>query len=146
MFSRSVNKRVVSRRRALSVPVKISFEPDKSTGGLVIPAPDLSIRGETKDLSSSGIAFVVSSIRLQQYYLVGEGRKLNAVITLPKGKIKMQLMGERYEQIGEHVSTTQYLIGARILDISEGDRRTYTDFLRGRHRKSGQLTFGVDES
>ncbi|HUF05457.1 MAG TPA: hypothetical protein VMM38_14955 [Aridibacter sp.] len=146
LFTRSVNKRVVARRRPLHVPIKISFEPDKNTGGLVLPPPDLSTRGETHDLSSSGVAFIVSSIRIQQYYLVGEDRTLRAEMTLPSGKVKMKLMGVRYEQVGEHVSTTQYLVGATILDMTETDREAYREFLTTRPRKGGAFELGVNKS
>lgn len=146
LFTRSVNKRVVSRRRPLHVPIKISFEPVKHTGGLTLPPGNLSTRGETEDLSSTGIAFIVSSIRLQQYYLVGEGRILNAELTLPTGKIKMQLLGVRYEQVGEHVSTTQYLVGASIQDMPEADREVYREFLTSRPRKGRALELGVNKS
>ncbi len=146
LFTRSVNKRVVSRRRPLHVPIKLSFEPEKNTGGLVLPPSNLSTRGETHDLSSSGIAFVVSSIRIQQYYLVGEGRTLKAELTLPAGKIEMQLLGVRYEQIGEHISTTQYLVGASITDMTDADRELYRDFLTTRPRKGRALEFGVNKS
>ncbi len=111
-----------------------------------MPVNDLSIRGETEDLSFTGIAFTVSSIRLREYYLVGEGRKLNAEINLPNGKVKMQLIGQRYKQVGKHVSVTQYLIGARILKMSDGDRETYKEFLRKRKNRAGSLELEVDES
>ncbi len=141
-----LSKRVVSPRRKFQTPIKLSFEHDKTTGNLQMPVNDLSIRGETEDLSFTGIAFTVSSIRLREYYLVGEGRKLNAEINLPNGKVKMQLIGQRYKQVGKHVSVTQYLIGARILKMSDGDRETYKEFLRKRKNRAGSLALEVDES
>ena len=141
-----LSKRVVSPRRKFQTPIKLSFEPDKTTGNLQMPVNDLSIRGETEDLSFTGIAFTVSSIRLREYYLVGEGRKLNAEINLPNGKVKMQLIGQRYKQVGKHVSVMQYLIGARILNMSDGDRETYKEFLRKRKNRAGSLELEVDES
>ena len=146
LFTRSVNKRVVSRRRPLHVPIKISFEPQTVTGGLRLPPANLSTRGETRDLSASGIAFVISSIRIEQYYLVGEGRSLIAELTLPAGKITARLLGVRYEQIGEHVSTTQYLVGASITEMSDEDREAYREFLTSRPRKGRALEFGVNKS
>lgn len=146
-FSKSVNKRVVARRRKLSVPINITFEPDRNTGSLNMPVNNLSIRGETKDLSSSGIAFLVSAIRVNECYLVGEGRILNAELTLPAGKIKMKMRGERYEQIGdEHLSISEYIVGAQILQMSETDREIYQEFLKGKKQKAGSLELGVDES
>ena len=147
-FSKSVNKRVVARRRELHVPIKIIIKPGKqNTGSLVQPLKELSIRGETKDLSVSGIAFIVSYIRIDQYYLVGENRPLEAELTLPAGKIKMQILGKRYEQVGDkHLSVNQYLIGAQIVSMTEADSEIYKQFLHGKKRKAGTLKLGVDES
>lgn len=145
-FSRSVNKRVVARRRRMKLPIKISIEPDRNTGNLKMPSVDLTIKGETHDLSLSGIAFIVSSIRVREFYLVGDGRLLNAEVTLPDGKITMQMRGERYEQVGNHhLSVTEYLVGARILQMSEEDRELYREFLRGKRQKAGSLELGIDK-
>ena len=73
-FNKSISKRVVASRHKYEVPIKLSFETDRNTGRLQNPLESLFITGETKDLSQTGIAFVVSSIRLKENYLVGEGR------------------------------------------------------------------------
>ncbi len=145
-FRKSLSKRVVSPRRKFEIPIKISLEPDRSTGNLRMPFKDLSITGETRDLSTTGIAFVVPAIRLREYYLVGEGRKLNVELSLPNGKVNMLLMGLRYKQVGIHLSITEYLIGAKILNISEGDKEIYKEFLSKKKYKAGALELGVDES
>ncbi len=148
-LNKSVSKQVVAARHDYAVPIKLTFEPDRNTGNLRMPLNNLSITGETKDLSHTGIAFVVSSIRLKENYLVGEGRTLNAELDLPNGKVKLQIVGQRYEQIGEHISVSQYLIGAKILFMTEDARETYEHFLRyGKKMKksSGTLQLGIDES
>ena len=142
---RSVRKRAVSKRRGSKIPITISFEPDKTTGNLGQAFAKLSTRGETSDLSETGIGFVVSSIRLREFYLVGEGRVLNAQLNLPEGKVKIQLMGQSYKQIGQSVSNTQYLVGAKILRMSEGDRLIYNEFLKGKRPEGGALELGIDE-
>jgi hypothetical protein len=144
-FRKTVNKRTVSRRREFHLPIVVSFVPDRNTGSLHQTLNDLAVRGETRDLSATGIGFVVSSIRLREYYLVGEERLLNAELKLPKGKVKMQIVGQRYNQIGQHVSATQYLVGAKIVQMSDVDRETYKEFLRQKKRKVGALEFGIDE-
>lgn len=146
-FSKSMSKRAVSRRRELSLPIKITFEPDRNTGSLQMPIKNLSINGETKDLSVSGIAFIVSSIRLNEYYLVGEGRILNAEVSLPGGKVKMQMTGERYEQIdNQHLSISKYVVGARIISISADDKAIYEEFLKNKKQHTGSLELGIDKS
>jgi len=112
-----------------------------------MPVQPLSITGETKDMSKSGLAFVVSAVRLKEYYLVGEGRHLNAELDLPGGKVQMQIVGQRYEQFGKHLSEGRFLIGATIIKISENDRDAYEHFLKnGNKRKKGAFELGIDKS
>lgn len=145
-FNRSITERVVSPRKSYEVPIKIWFEPDRNTGKLKMPLESLVILGETKDMSRSGIAFVVSAIRIQENYLVGEGRILNAELDLPSGKVQMQIVGSRYEQVGQHISTARFLIGAKITQISDENREAYEYFLRhGNKRKKGSLELGIDK-
>ena len=146
-FNKSLTERVVASRKKLHVPIKVWLEPDRSTGRLKLPSEKISIAGETTDLSTSGIGFIVSSIRIKENYLVGEGRTLNVELDLPEGKIQMQVVGQRYEQVGQHISTARFLIGASIARISDENREAYEHFLRyGDKRKKGTLALGVDES
>lgn len=122
-----------ARRYNLQVPIRITIEPDGETCcnvKLKTKRESLSISGETKDLSKSGIAFIVPSIRLREYYLVGENRTLQAEMDLPNGKIRMQIVGVRYEQIGIHDSTVDYLIGAKILSITPLEQEIYEEYLK----------------
>jgi hypothetical protein len=119
-----VMSRLTAPRKKLCVPVTISLEPDRDTN-----VKTLFLKGETKDLSKSGVAVIVPSIRLREKYLVGENRTIYAELDLPNGKIKVELVGCRYEQLGIHDSISTYLIGARISKISESDRELYEAYL-----------------
>ncbi len=147
-FNRSIAERVVSVRHKRQVPLKLSFEPNGNTGRTDAPPKYVYIIGETTDLSTSGIAFIVPSIRVKENYLVGEGRILNAELDLPNGKVSMKIVGQRYEQVGEHISTARYLVGASINDMSDENREAYNDFLRlgGKKGNTGSLKFGTGES
>jgi hypothetical protein len=144
-----MSERAAPRRYDYETPVGISFQSFTSNG-----KPDasarLSLRGNTKDLSLKGIAFIVPSIRLREYYLVGENRLLGVEMSLPSGKIKMQVIGRRYEQLGdEHSSTTSYMIGASIEEITDEDRKSYEDFLHAGCKtevKAGALKLETDKS
>ncbi len=140
-------ERVVSVRHKREVPIKLSFEPTGATGRLDMPPKYVYINGETTDLSGTGVAFIVPSVRVKENYIVGEGRVLNAELDLPNGKVSMKIVGQRYEQVGEHISTARYLVGASIKEMSDDNREAYQDFLRlsGRKGNTGSLKFGVDE-
>ncbi len=145
-LNKSLAGSVVSPRKGVAVPVRIWFEPDRNTGRLRMPHENLVITGETADLSRSGISFIVASIRIHENYLVGQGRILNAELDLPDGKVAMQVIGRRYEQVGEHISTARFLVGAEITKMSENEREIYQDFLKfGHKRRRRSLELGIDK-
>lgn len=135
-------------RKKYEAPIKVTFEPQKNTGNLRSSAEGLFLAGETFDLSGTGVAFVVSAIRIKENYLVGHERILNAELDLPGGKIKMKLIGRRYERIGIHLSTEKYVVGAEIVEISPAHRKAYDYFLRHGSRRFANsqtpLEAGID--
>ena len=116
-------------RKKCDAPVRISFEPVKTTGNLHVTMDGLAISGEAVDLSKGGIGFIVSSIRVKEFYLVGQERKLIVEIDLPAGKIKFKAIGRRYNKL-EHVSTEKYFVGAEITEISGRNKQLLEEFLR----------------
>lgn len=145
-FNRSIFERVAASRHKHAVPIKVSFDAIGKTGNPGELPKSLSMMGETADLSRTGIAFLVPSIRIKENYLVGENRTLTAELDLPNGKVSMKIIGRRYEQVGEHISTARYLVGAKIEQITAENREAYEEFLRlgskiGKH--AGELNFGI---
>lgn len=146
-FNKSLTKSVVSFRKSCHAPIKVWFEPDRTTGRLQTTNETIFATGETTDLSKTGIAFLMSSIRIKEKYLVGQDRVLNAEIDLPSGKVRMQLVGKRYERVGKHISIEKFLIGAQIVKMTEDNREAYDQFLRyaGRRKKgTGNLGLEID--
>jgi hypothetical protein len=129
-FSVSWVERRASVRKKFELPVKVCFAPEKNPLNITAPCEELFLSGETVDLSESGIAFVVASIRIKEKYLVGQERLLNVEMELAGKKIHMQVTGKRYERVGIHASTERYLIGAAITNMSPEDRQKYEYFLR----------------
>ncbi|HLA95117.1 MAG TPA: PilZ domain-containing protein [Pyrinomonadaceae bacterium] len=117
-------------RKTYAAPVKISFERVNIRGIHTSTADGVFMSGETMDMSKTGISFMVSAIRIKENYLVGHERILNIEIDLPRDKVKMQVIGRRYEREGIHESAERYLVGAEIVNISEEDREAYEHFLR----------------
>lgn len=149
-FDKSITERNIAQRHKYEVPITVSFEPVRKTRGLNLPVQKPLIRGETKDLSKTGIAFIVSSIRFNEDYLVGDGRCLDVELKLPNGKVEMQIVGQRYEQFGDkYNSGIKFLIGAKIVQMSEADKELYEEFLRivsTVQKNSASLEFGTDRS
>jgi hypothetical protein len=119
-----------SPRKKYAVPVKMWFE--RESGRLIhtSTADGLYMSGETVDMSKTGIGIIVSSIRMNEHYLVGQDRVLNIEIDLPREKVRMQVVGRRYERESIHDSTERYVVGMEIVNISDVDREVYENFLR----------------
>ncbi|MGI8493721.1 MAG: PilZ domain-containing protein [Pyrinomonadaceae bacterium] len=117
--------RITAPRKKLCVPVTICLESERKA-----TTKSLYIKGETKDLSKSGAALIIPTIRMCEKYLVGENRTIYAEFELPNGTIKAELVGCRYEQTGIHNSVAAYLIGVRIQYISDADRQLYEEYLK----------------
>src|SRR5215213_3256596 len=129
-FSVSWIERRASVRKKFEVPVKVCFAPEKNPHNFTTSCDELFLSGETVDLSESGIAFVVSSIRIKEKYLVGQERILKVELDLAGKRISMCVLGKRYERVGIHASPERYLVGAEITDMSPDDRQKYDFFLK----------------
>src|SRR5580765_5316853 len=135
-FNRSLSERMVSARRRHTAPMKVWFDAD-TKGELARDAARAAcILGETVDISRSGVAFIVPSIRVKEKYLVGHERTLNIEIDLPTGKVQMTAIGRRYEKVGVHISTERFLVGAQIVSLTDTDKENYETFLRNGNRRS----------
>ncbi len=147
-FNRSLSERMVSARRRHTAPMKVWFDPDTKGERASEAAKAACILGETVDISRSGIAFLVTSIRVKEKYLVGHERNLNVEIDLPTGKVHLTAIGRRYEKVGVHISTERFLVGAHILNLTGVDKENYETFLRNGNRRSKNtapsLELGID--
>ena len=88
-----------------------------------------TIEGHTLDLGERGLALVVPAIRLGEHHLVGENRSLNVKLELPGGAVEMQVIPVRYESLQEHETETGYMIGTKILAMTEEDRARFSEYL-----------------
>ncbi len=120
------------RRRSLRRMVRLNFRLS-----LASPARNLngtrkvsSIDGHTMDLGEHGLALIVPAITLGEHHLVGENRSLELNLELPAGPIEMQVMPVRYERLDEHKTETGYLIGVKILEMTDEARSAFSDYLK----------------
>ena len=82
--------------------------------------------GYTLDLSITGLALIVPAIRIGEHYLAGADRKLHVKLELPGGPVEMKVVTVRYENLEDG---SGYLIGARILEISDADRSSFEKYV-----------------
>ena len=123
---------VGNRRRAhryrRSVAFNVSLFDPKLTREQLEHAPYLE--GTTLDLSASGLALIVPAIRINDRYLTAPDQILHLLLEFPSGQVEMRVASVRYEQLDREGASVGYLIGVRIVDISEGDRAHFDEYLQ----------------
>src|ERR1044071_1179474 len=117
-----------NRRHSKRVQTRLRFtlslsDPRVATNGSRrLPSLD----GHTLDVSSTGLALIVAAIRIGEHYLAGADRKLYVKLELPSGPVEMRVVTVRYENLEDG---SGYLIGARILEISDADRASFEKYM-----------------
>ena len=117
-----------NRRRSRRVRARLTFtlslsDPRvNSNGARRLP----SLNGHTLDISSTGLALIVPAIRIGEHYLAGADRRLHVKLELPSGPVEMKVATVRYESLEDN---SGYLIGARILEISDTDRVSFQKYV-----------------
>lgn len=117
-----------NRRRDKRVRTRLAFtlslsDPHVSTNGSRrLP----TLNGYTLDVSVTGLALIVPAIRIGEHYLAGADRKLYVKLELPSGPVEMKVVTVRYENLEDG---SGYLIGARILEISDEDRTSFEKYI-----------------
>jgi PilZ domain len=109
-------------RARLTFTLSLSDPRVTSNGGRRLPELD----GHTLDVSTTGIALIVSAIRIGEHYLAGADRKLHVKLDLPTGPVEMKVATVRYESLEDE---SGYLIGARILEMSDADRASFEKYV-----------------
>lgn len=92
----------------------------------------LKLIGSTRNVSESGLALVVSTLRVGSHLITEEDCPLKIVLDIyPQGLIEMEAVAVRSEQLDERDREAGYLVGVCITNMSDGDRRRYLQYLAG---------------
>jgi hypothetical protein len=116
-------------RRAVNLTSRVSLAGPRQTGSGPLP-PSFTLRptlkGHTRDLSTSGLALLLPAVHLGGLYFTDGERRLSVSVDLDRTTVEMEVLPVRYERLDDGHG---YLIGVRILAMSAGDRIRYDDFL-----------------
>jgi c-di-GMP-binding flagellar brake protein YcgR len=93
------------------------------------PAADRTLKGHTRDISSSGLAMMLPQVHLEGHHLAAGGRELEVLLELPSGVMPLVVIPKRYEKLDESELGCTYLIGARIVQVSDEDRIRLENFI-----------------
>jgi hypothetical protein len=157
-LNESVRGYLKPRRKSSRLPVQVSIQPKIQTTSLVKnrlaetyteKKKEFSTFGETYDISREGISFIVPFIRLGENYLVSDGTVLSLMIELPDSQLMLEAIGCRYEQIDPDSSAGGFLVGAKIIGMSEKDRVLFEEYLESqklfrKNKVSKNIQWGLD--
>jgi hypothetical protein len=122
-----------NRRRSPRYRVRLSVRvsPMKAAKpGRVSSAESDALYGYTRDISSSGLALILPSIRINNIYLTGDDRTLEILIEDESEPIVIYGISARYERMDEEAEDKGYLVGVKITEMSEEDRARFTALLK----------------
>lgn len=87
----------------------------------------LTLNGHTQDLSEHGLGLVLPSVHLGGFYFTDYERKLRVMLDLPHVTVDLEVLPVRYHQLEDGAG---YLVGVRIIAVSDADRAEYNSFLK----------------
>lgn len=92
----------------------------------------IPVAGFTRDISETGLALIVPSLRAGDRYLVDEGCKLRVVLVdLPNGEVEIFATPVRYTELPR--PETGYLIGVHITEMNDSDRARLLQYIKTLH-------------
>jgi hypothetical protein len=95
------------------------------------------MEGHTSDVSATGVGLIVPAIRIGEHYLVGEEQRLHLKLELPTGPVDLNVSPVRYESLEEDPEETGYVIGVRITNMNEADRKRFHEYIQTLLSKQG---------
>jgi hypothetical protein len=90
----------------------------------------LPLTGRTRDINESGLALIVMAEDRRALADLGDDCTLRLMLTLPAGPVELTAVPVRYVRLGE-AGEVDFLVGARITDMSGRDRVRFMVFIRG---------------
>jgi c-di-GMP-binding flagellar brake protein YcgR len=112
-------------RYTVSLPCSIALPATERD--ILFPNERLECR--TRDLSESGVGLLAPSIYLGYACIVDEGRALELTVELPAATLRMRATAAHYLRLGGDETEASYVVGLRILEMSEPERAALHSFL-----------------
>lgn len=123
-----------NRRRAPRYRVRLSVSVSPAPDERMVRTSSAAVRdalyGYTRDISSTGLALVLPAIRIGNIYLMGEGRTLEILVEDGSEPIVIYAAPVRYEKLEDESRDKGYLIGVRVIEMSDGDHARFSKLLK----------------
>lgn len=113
------------------------------------PGRPLSLSGVTRDLSARGLTLLLPAMRVGSHYLTDAAGYLAVKVETPSGPVCLLASPARFEHLTEGDEGYGYLLGVRIVRMSDPDRDTYLSYLKTlspEDRRAGVRGRAADDS
>lgn len=109
------------RRSGMRLPVTVSLV-DLGKNPVVARLPT-EMPGSLRDISKTGVSLVLPSVSFGDRFLTDGYCEMRIMVELPNGAINLQAAPVRYDKLNEPQSEGSYLVGARILRMTDQERK-----------------------
>jgi PilZ domain len=113
----------------LALSISLSHAKPGGQATTAAAGQSLKLAGYTRDISATGLALVVPTIRIGGQYITGENRTLEIILKLPSGTINVKATPVRYSPLEDDGTDTGYLIGVQIIWMNNEDRALFDAYL-----------------
>jgi c-di-GMP-binding flagellar brake protein YcgR len=115
-------------RHNMRLPLYVSLIESKKSSTKTSTSSTMS--GYLRDISKTGISLVVPSLRFGNRCLISGHYPLRVAVQLPSGIANIQVAPVRYDRLKEESLERSYVIGARIIQIAEPDRKHLIQYIQ----------------
>ena len=122
-------------RHAAQLDARLFFqlstpEPDGTNDNAIRTPRTLRLVGRTRNISETGIAFIVPTLRIGGEFAHVIGSRLLIRLYLPGGHVEIHATPVRYEQLSPSSSERGYLIGVRITEMTDSEWVRMVEYIR----------------
>ncbi|MDQ1560122.1 MAG: hypothetical protein QOD32_3182 [Pyrinomonadaceae bacterium] len=93
----------------------------------------LRLVGRTRNISETGLAFVVPTLRIGDEFARAIGSPLLVTLYLPSGRVEIHATPVSYEQLPPSPSERGYLIGVRVTEMADDEWVRLVKYVRTLH-------------
>ena len=133
-----LSNNVHARRYDMRLPLSVSLLDSRRAAVRMHASSTMS--GYLRDISKTGLSLVVPSLRFGNNFLVSGHYPLRVMVELPNGVVNIHIAPVRYDKLHEKQADRRYLIGARIMKMTDSDRRNLSQYMQ-EAKKSKALSF-----
>ena len=90
----------------------------------------LRLVGHTRNISETGLAFIVPTLRIGDRFAHIIGSQLRITLYLPSGQVEIRATPVRYEKLPPGDAERGYLVGVRIVEMADDEWVRMVSYVR----------------